>query len=70
MVIPSLGISMQPKLPPPDPHESLGMAPSEGSPMSASAAVFVMGPPSPEVDRLSNAILDLRPGALIVVAQD
>jgi hypothetical protein len=38
--------------------------------MAAPAAVFAMGPPSPEVDRLAEAILDLRPGALIVVAQD
>ena len=38
--------------------------------MAAPAAVFAMGPPSPEADRLAEAILDLRPGALIVVAQD
>ena len=61
---------MTPKLPPPDPNESLGMAPTGGQRMSAPAAVFVSGPPSPEVDRLSGAILDLRPGALIVVARD
>ena len=61
---------MTPKLPPPDPNESLGMAPAGGQRMSSPAAVFVNGPPSPEVDRLSGAILDLRPGALIVVARD
>ena len=38
--------------------------------MPAPAAVFAMGPPSPEVDRISSKILDLRPGALIVVARD
>jgi hypothetical protein len=58
---------MTPKLPPPDPYESLGMAPSGERPMSAPAAVFVKGPPSPEVDRISDAILNLRPGALIVL---
>jgi predicted glutamine amidotransferase len=70
MVIPLPGISMQPKLPPPDPYESLGMGPLEGRRMSAPAAVFVMGPPSPEVDRVSDAILDLGPGVLIVLAPD
>ena len=61
---------MKPKFPPPDPHESLGMAPAGGQRMSAPAAVFVNGPPSPEVDRVSGAILSLRPGALIVFARD
>jgi hypothetical protein len=46
------------------------MAPDGENPMTAPAAVFVMGPPSPEVDRVSGKILDLRPGALIVVARD
>jgi hypothetical protein len=46
------------------------MAPSRDNPMSSPAAVFVNGPPSPEVDRVSCKILDLRPGALIVVAKD
>ena len=41
-----------------------------GERMPAPAAMFLKGPPSPEVDRLSEAILDLRPGALIVLAQD
>jgi hypothetical protein len=62
--------SMTPKLPPPDPHESLGMSPSGGTRMPAPAAMFVMGPPSPEVDRAADAILALRPGALIVFASD
>jgi len=61
---------MRPNLPPPDPYESLGMGPSGDNPMTSPAAVFVMGPPSPEVDRISSKILDLRPGALIVVARD
>jgi hypothetical protein len=33
-------------------------------------AVFLNGPPTPEADRLSDAVLALRPGALIVVAGD
>jgi hypothetical protein len=38
--------------------------------MPAPTAVFLSGPPSPEADRLADAILALRPGALIVVAGD
>lgn len=61
---------MNPRLPNPDPHESFGMEPAEGIRMKAPTAVFVMGRPSPETDRLSDAVLDLRPGVLIVVAPD
>jgi hypothetical protein len=32
-------------------------------------AVFLGGPPSPRAERLSDAILERRPGALIVVAR-
>src|SRR5512133_2587050 len=59
---------MDPRLPHPDPHESLGMEPGEAVPMKAPTAVFVMSRPSAETDRASDAILDLRPGVLIVVA--
>jgi hypothetical protein len=38
--------------------------------MLSPAAVFLNGPPSPAADRLSDAILAVRPGALIVVAGD
>jgi hypothetical protein len=55
---------MKPKLPPPDPHESLG--PPKGPPLPHPVAVFLMGPASPETDRLADAVLDLRPGALFV----
>jgi hypothetical protein len=61
---------MAPRLPPPDPAESLGMAPDAGVELAAPVAVFVNGPPSPEVDRVSDAILNMRPGALIVLATD
>jgi hypothetical protein len=30
--------------------------------------VFTAGPPSPEVDRVADAILDFRPGLLVVVS--
>jgi hypothetical protein len=46
------------------------MEPTHGARMKAPTAVFVMGRPSEETDRFSDAILDLRPGALIVVAAD
>jgi hypothetical protein len=68
MGYPNGGMSL--RLPPPDPHESLGDGPAEGTRMAAPAAIFMTGPPSPEADRLSDAILDFRPGALFVAAQD
>lgn len=55
-------------LPPPDPFESLGMAPPDDFGLDAPAAVYVGDAPTPEAKRISNAILKLRPGALIVVA--
>jgi hypothetical protein len=55
------------KLPPPDPNESLGMEPVAQTRLSAPTAVFVLGTPSPQSDRASDALLDLRPGLLIVV---
>jgi len=61
---------MSPRLPPPDPHESLGLEPTYDRPLTAPMVVFVMGPPCPESDRAADAILDLRPGVLIVVAPD
>ena len=59
---------MQPRLPPPDPYESFEMAPTGGRRVSAPTAVFVMGPASPENDRVADRVLDMRPGVLIVVA--
>jgi hypothetical protein len=56
------------KLPPPDPFETLGMAPQHDLQMDAPAAVYLGAGPTPEIKRLSSLILDLRPGALIVVA--
>ena len=55
-----------PKLPPPDPNESLWTQPGDHAPLRAPTAVFVTGPPSPQADRASDALLDLRPGLLIV----
>ena len=46
------------------------MEPVEDVRMKAPTAVFVMGRPSEATDRASDAILDLRPGMLIVVAPD
>jgi hypothetical protein len=54
-------------LPPPDPYESLGPAPRGEERLPAPIVVFAGGPPSPEVERTSDAILAARPGALIVV---
>jgi hypothetical protein len=54
------------QLPPPDPNEAFE---PEGLELAAPAAVFLAGPPSPEEDRLADAILERRPGALVVVAR-
>jgi hypothetical protein len=59
-----------PQLPPPDPHESLGLSPEGELSMSGPTAVFIGGPPTPEVDRLADAFLGIRPGVLIVLARD
>jgi hypothetical protein len=59
-----------PALPPPDPHESFEPSPTGGMRVPAPTAVFVMGPASPETDRIADGILDLRPGLLIVLARD
>jgi hypothetical protein len=50
-------------LPPPDPnefHEPPGLA------LDAPAVIFLAGPPTPEADLLSAALLEWRPGALVV----
>ena len=55
------------ELPPPDPYESSGDAP-DGIDLPAPAIVFLHGAPSAETERLADAILAARPGALVVVA--
>ena len=57
---------MKPELPPPDPHESLGLAPGPGAAVAEPTAIYMRGRPSVEHDRVSDSILDLRPGLLIV----
>jgi hypothetical protein len=56
------GVPM-PYVPPPDPNEPRE---PEGFVLSAPAAIFLNGTPSPEADRVAAAVLDWRPGALIV----
>jgi hypothetical protein len=60
---------MEHELPPPDPDESLDLTPERGPEVSGPLAVFAAGAPSGEVDRLADAILDYRPGTLIVVVR-
>jgi hypothetical protein len=55
------------KLPPPDPYESLGMQPVGETRLSLPTVVFALGTPSAQADRASDAVLDMRPGLLIVV---
>jgi hypothetical protein len=59
---------VHPKLPPPDPNESL-VEPTMPAPLPAATALFPLGPPSQEADRVADRLLDLRPGLLIVLAQ-
>ena len=59
---------MDAKLPPPDPFESLGMAPPDDYRLEAPVAYYVAGPPTQATRRVSDVILNVRPGALIVVA--
>ncbi len=54
------------RLPPPDPYEPAGTPPDGGIPLPAPAAIFLHGRPSRELDRVSDAILDFRPGMLVV----
>jgi hypothetical protein len=53
------------RLPPPDPNE---YNEPPGLELSSPAAIFLGGPPSPEADRVASALLDWRPGALLVAA--
>lgn len=57
-------------LPPPDPFESPDLFPPDQGRLPASTALFLNGRPSREVDRLADAILAVRPGALVVVLRD
>ncbi len=55
------------QLPPPDPFESLGAEPGDVE-ITSPTAVYLAGPPSEAMERLTDAILAVRPGMLIVVA--
>ena len=59
---------MAARLPPPDPHEPHG-SPARDEPVAAPMVVFTRAPVSPEVDRVAERVLDLRPGILVVVAR-
>jgi hypothetical protein len=52
------------RLPPPDPSEPSGAAPDLAVP--APTTVFLKGRPTPELDRIADAILAVRPGLLVV----
>jgi hypothetical protein len=53
------------RLPPPDPFESSGADPP-GLALSAPAVVYLAGRPTAGADLVADAILALRPGALVV----
>jgi hypothetical protein len=54
-----------PQLPPPDPNESFAQTPA-GTPLAAPVVFYVSGQPTERTTRIASAILDLRPGALVV----
>jgi hypothetical protein len=56
---------MSVQLPPPDPHESFG-TPPEGLNLSAPVVVFAPGARSAYDDEVSDRLLDLRPGLLVI----
>ena len=58
------------RLPPPDPHESLGLTPETEVALAGPTVFYAAGKPSDDVDRIADAIVDLRPGFLIVFARD
>jgi hypothetical protein len=60
---------MSPRLPPPDPHESLGMEPPDDQAVPTEAVIYVNDAPSVATDRMSDAWLRLRPGVLVVTAR-
>jgi hypothetical protein len=56
-----------PRLPPPDPNESTWSPAGGGLRVTAPTAVFPPGAAAPRAERVADAVLDLRPGLLIVV---
>ena len=59
-------LAVSPDLPPPDPFEPSGTPPNAGLPVHGPVAVFLSGPPSRAQDSLCDAILDARPGLLMI----
>jgi hypothetical protein len=56
------------QIPQPDPFESLGMEPAGETRLLAPAAVYIGASPTREAEHISKRLLDLRPGALIVIS--
>jgi hypothetical protein len=56
------------ELPQPDPNESL-QEPALRAPLPSPTALFPLGQPSRQVDRLADRILEARPGLLIVLVR-
>jgi hypothetical protein len=61
---------MNEKLPPPDPNESLGLEPVKEARIAAPTVLYTMSRRSAQADRVADAVLDLRPGLLVVVNSD
>jgi hypothetical protein len=54
-------------LPPPDPNENVATVPPRLE-LAAPTMCFPLGPPDAETERLAEALLEHRPGALFVFA--
>jgi hypothetical protein len=60
---------MRHMLPPPDPHESPFDEPVGDLELPGPTAVFPHGTPSPETERLAEAIVATRPGILLITVR-
>jgi len=58
---------MTPRLPPHDPNESPFAEPSGDAPIPNSTTIFSRGDPTPDDERIADAILTARPGLLFVI---
>jgi hypothetical protein len=59
---------VKPDLPPPDPNETPWSSATGDLTVPAPTAIFARGAAGPAADRVADALLELRPGLLLVVA--
>jgi hypothetical protein len=59
---------VKPELPPPDPNETPWSPASGDVAVPGPTAIFAHGTTGPQADRVADALLELRPGLLLVLA--